>query len=59
MMLEWQRDRARKETRDAVMTIVREHCGAYRTGTDYAYTMVHTTRQRTLKLHEVLAPVPA
>ena len=59
VMLEWQRDWARKETYDAVMTIVREHSGAYGMGVDYAYTMVHKTPQRTSKLHEVLAPVPA
>jgi hypothetical protein len=28
-------------------------------GVDYVYTMVHKTPQRTSKLHEVLAPVPA
>jgi hypothetical protein len=38
---------------------VREHSGAYGIGVDYAYTMVHKTPQRTSKLHEVLAPVPA
>src|ERR1700758_2608356 len=59
VMLEWQRDWARKETYDAVMTIVREHSGAYGMGVDYAYTMVHKTPQRTSKLHEMLAPVPA
>jgi nicotinamidase-related amidase len=58
-MLEWQRDWARKETYDAVMTIVREHSGAYGMGVDYAYTMVHKTPQRTSKLHEMLTPVPA
>ena len=59
VMLEWQRDWARKETYDAVMTIVREHSGGYGMGVDYAYTMVHKTPQRTSKLHEVLTPVPA
>jgi nicotinamidase-related amidase len=59
VMLEWQRDWARRETYDAVMTIVREHSGAYGMGVDYAYTMVHKTPQRTSKLHEMLAPVPA
>ena len=42
-----------------MMAIVREHSGAYGMGVDYAYTMVHKTPQRTSKLHEVLAPVPA
>src|SRR5246127_3854016 len=59
VMLEWQRDWARKETYDAVMAIVREHSGAYGMGVDYAYTMVHKAPQRTSKVHEVLAPVKA
>jgi hypothetical protein len=42
-----------------VMTIVREHSGAYGMGADYAYTMVHKAPERTSKLHEMLAPVPA
>ena len=41
VMLEWQRDWAHKETYDAVMDIVRTHCGAYGVGVEYAYTMVH------------------
>jgi hypothetical protein len=46
VMLEWQRDWARKETYDAVVAIVREHSGAYGMGVDYAYTMVHKALQR-------------
>lgn len=41
VMLEWQRDWAHKETYDAVMDIVKTHCGAYGAGVEYAYTMVH------------------
>ena len=41
VMLEWQRDWAHKGTYDAVMDIVRTHCGAYGAGVEYAYTMVH------------------
>jgi nicotinamidase-related amidase len=41
VMLEWQRDWAARETYDAVMGIVKEHCGAYGVGVEYAYTMVH------------------
>jgi len=41
VMLEWQRDWALKATYDAVMDIVRTHCGAYGSGVEYAYTMVH------------------
>jgi nicotinamidase-related amidase len=59
VMLEWQRDWARKETYDAVMAIVREHSGAYGMGVDYAYTMVHNAPQRTTKLHTMLKPVLA
>ena len=41
VMLEWQRDWTRKQTYDAVIDIVKEHCGAYGSGVEYAYTMVH------------------
>jgi len=40
-MLEWQRDWAMRDTYDAVMDIVKTHCGAYGVGVEYAYTMVH------------------
>lgn len=59
VLLEWQRDWARRETYDAVMAIVREHSGAYGMGVDYAYSMVHKAPQRAAGTHEVLAPVPA
>jgi nicotinamidase-related amidase len=41
VMLEFQRDWARKGTYNAVMEIVKEHGGAYGIGVEYAYTMVH------------------
>lgn len=41
VLLEFQRDWARKETYDDVIGIVKEHCGAYSQGVEYAYTMVH------------------
>lgn len=41
VMLEWQRDWAARDTYDAVMDIVKNHCGAYGLGVEYAYTMVH------------------
>lgn len=41
VMLEWQRDWSHRGTYDAVMDIVRTHCGAYGVGVEYAYTMVH------------------
>ncbi|RDK02907.1 hydrolase [Paraburkholderia lacunae] len=59
VMLEWQRDWARRDTYDAVMDIVREHSGAYGMGVDYAYTMVHKAPQRAAGTHEALAPMPA
>ena len=59
VMLEWQRDWARRDTYDAVMAIVREHSGAYGMGVDYAYTMVHKVPQRTGQIHKVLPPLQA
>ncbi|HAS1785020.1 TPA: hydrolase [Enterobacter cloacae] len=59
VMLEWQRDWARKETYTAVMDIVREHSGAYGMGVDYAYTMVHKSPSRQKSEHRTLAPIPA
>ena len=41
VLLEFQRDWAKKETYDAVIEIVKEHSGAYGMGVEYAYTMVH------------------
>ena len=41
VLLEWQRDWAHKRAYNAVMDIVRNHCGAYGAGVEYAYTMVH------------------
>ncbi|MEM6356773.1 MAG: hydrolase [Pseudomonadota bacterium] len=46
VLLEWQRDWARRDTYDACMDIVREHSGAYGMGVDYAYTMVHKAPER-------------
>ncbi|HKT64327.1 MAG TPA: hydrolase [Burkholderia sp.] len=59
VVLEWQRDWARRDTYDAVMNVVREHSGAYGMGVDYAYTMVHKAAQRTATPHESIAAVPA
>jgi nicotinamidase-related amidase len=41
VLLEYQRDWARKETYDGTLAIVKEHSGAYGIGVEYAYTMVH------------------
>jgi nicotinamidase-related amidase len=43
VLLEFQRDWARKEHYEEVMAVVKEHCGAYGQGVEYAATMVHNT----------------
>jgi nicotinamidase-related amidase len=57
VMLEWQRDWAHKDTYDAVMDIVKTHCGAYGVGVEYAYTMVHGAPAT--KLPEYMVPAVA
>ncbi|SMO64410.1 hydrolase [Paracoccus laeviglucosivorans] len=59
VMLEWQRDWAKRDTYNDVMSIVREHSGAYGMGVDYAYTMVHKAPSRSVHTGETLAPIPA
>ena len=46
VLLEWQRDWAKKETYNATIALVQEHSGAYGMGVDYAYTMVHKAEPR-------------
>jgi nicotinamidase-related amidase len=58
VLLEWQRDWARRDTYDAVIDIVKEHSGAYGMGVDYAYTLVHRAPERVTH-GERLAPVAA
>lgn len=58
VLLEWQRDWARKDTYDATIALVQEHSGAYGMGVDYAYTMVHGAPERASH-GERLAPVAA
>ena len=58
VLLEWQRDWARREKYDAVMDIVREHSGAYGMGVDYAYTMVHKAPER-VQHGSTIGPTPA
>lgn len=58
VMLEWQRDWARKETYEAVTGIVKEHSGAYGMGIDYAVTHVHKGPERTAH-GERIGPRPA
>jgi nicotinamidase-related amidase len=57
VMLEWQRDWALRSTYDAVMDIVKTHCGAYGVGVEYAYTMVHGAPQT--KFAEYHPPIQA
>ncbi|MBY6141275.1 hydrolase [Leisingera daeponensis] len=59
VLLEWQRDWARKDTYDATIALVQEHSGAYGMGVDYAYTMVHKAPGRSSHGGETMAPVPA
>jgi nicotinamidase-related amidase len=58
VMLEWQRDWARKDTYDQVMAIVKEHSGAYGMGVDYAVTHVHKGPER-VKHGKRIGPNPA
>lgn len=58
VLLEWQRDWARKDTYDATIAIVQEHSGAYGMGVDYAYTLVHKGPER-VQHGNKLDPVPA
>jgi nicotinamidase-related amidase len=52
-VLEFQRDWANREHYDAVMGIFREHGGAYGSGIEYAYTMVHKAPQSGKNPHVV------
>ncbi len=56
VMLEWQRDWAERDSYDAVMDIVKAHCGAYGVGVEYAYTMVHGAPQTAYAPYEVPSP---
>jgi len=58
VLLEWQRDWARKKTYDATLAVVKEHSGAYGMGVDYAYTLVHKAPER-VKHGERIGPNPA
>jgi nicotinamidase-related amidase len=44
-LLEWQRDWKDKEHYDTLMAILKRQAGAYGSGIEYAYTMVHKTPQ--------------
>jgi nicotinamidase-related amidase len=53
VLLEMQRDWARRDSYAGVMDIVKEHFGAYGMGVDYAYTHVHKQPQRAKFPHNV------
>ncbi len=53
-LLEWQRDWARREHYDALMGLLKQHAGAYGSGVEYAYTMVHKAPQ-SAKVPQVVA----
>jgi nicotinamidase-related amidase len=59
VMLEWQRDWAYRDTYEAVMDVVKTHCGAYGVGVEYAYTMVHGAPPTTLRPYEIPQAVHA
>jgi nicotinamidase-related amidase len=48
-VLEWQRDWKNKEHYNALMTLLKQHAGAYGAGVEYAYTMVHKAQQSAQK----------
>jgi nicotinamidase-related amidase len=52
-VLEFQRDWANREHYDALMTIFREHGGAYGSGIEYAYSVVHKAPQAAKNPHVV------
>ena len=58
VMLEWQRDWALRDTYDAVMDIVKTHCGADGVGVEYAYTMLHGAPSTRLPEYVVPVTVP-
>ena len=52
-VLEFQRDWANRDHYDALMDILREHAGAYGSGIEYAYSMVHKAPQSAKNPHVV------
>ena len=44
-LLEWQRDWKNHDHYDSLMSMLKQHAGAYGTGVEYAYTMVHKALQ--------------
>lgn len=59
VLLEWQRDWAHRGTYDAVIGIVKSHCGAYGVGAEYAGTMVHGAPPTAWPEFDVADPIGA
>jgi hypothetical protein len=55
-LLEWQRDWKNKEHYNALMGILKQQAGAYGSGVEYAYTMVHKAPQSAKKPQVVKVP---
>ena len=55
-VLEWQRDWANKEHYNALMGLLKQHAGAYGSGVEYAYTMVHKAPQSARQPQVVTKP---
>ena len=53
-LLEWQRDWADHSHYDALMGLLKQQAGAYGSGVEYAYTMVHKAPQSAKKPHVVV-----
>jgi nicotinamidase-related amidase len=58
-MLEWQRDWGLQDTYEAVMDIVKTHCGAYGMGVEYAVTMIRGEPPTDIPEYKVPARQPA
>jgi nicotinamidase-related amidase len=58
-LLEWQRDWANREHYDGLMALLKEHGGAYGSGVEYCYTMVHRAPQSAHNPHVVPGKTPA
>jgi nicotinamidase-related amidase len=53
-LLEWQRDWAYRDHYDALVGLLKQQGGAYGSGIEYAYTMVHKAPQSARQPHVVL-----
>ena len=56
-LLEWQRDWKNREHYNTLMGILKQHAGAYGSGIEYAYTMVHKAAQSAKVPHQVIGGV--